>query len=60
MNEKEVIKRLEKEGWVVVRIKGSHHWIEKGDKGFPVPVHGAKDLKKGVLARISKDAGIKL
>ena len=58
MNGHEIIKILEKNGWILERITGSHHQYKK--EGEPniitVPVHGKKDI---VYARkILKDAGI--
>ena len=60
MTGKEVIRKLEKEGWILARITGSHHIMQKNGKGIPVPVHGNKDLGKGLIARIERDAGVKL
>ena len=47
MNGKHVIKLLEKEGWKLDRISGSHHIMAKNGKAIPVPVHGTTDLGKG-------------
>lgn len=58
LSDKEMISLLEKNGFVFSRQGGSHKIFHK--KGFPpisVPYHG-KDLKKGLTARILKDAGI--
>jgi len=57
MTGKQVIKRLEQEGWVLRRVRGSHHIMTKGLKVIPVPVHGKKELGKGILHAIAKDAG---
>ena len=54
---KDAIKRLEKEGWILLRIRGSHHSMKRGSAFISVPVHGNKDLDKGILHSISKDAG---
>ena len=42
-------------------IRGSHHILRKDAKTLPVPVHvhGGKDLGKGLLARLLKEAGLK-
>ncbi|MBO5730387.1 MAG: type II toxin-antitoxin system HicA family toxin [Treponema sp.] len=56
---KQVIKILKKNGWKLVRIKGSHHHFLKEGAPRPVtvPVHGNKDL--GTFAdQILKEAGI--
>jgi len=52
---KEVIKALEKIGFVIVRTKGSHVQLKKGNLLVTVPVHG-RDLKKEVLKSISRQA----
>ncbi|HSO75256.1 MAG TPA: type II toxin-antitoxin system HicA family toxin [Blastocatellia bacterium] len=59
MNAKQVIKRLKSEGWYEVRHSGSHKQFKHDDKAalITVPVHGAKDLPKGTLASIHKQAG---
>ena len=56
-----VIKALERQGFQVVRTKGSHHNMKK--EGFrntvTVPVHGNRPLKPGTLrAIIREDAGL--
>jgi predicted RNA binding protein YcfA (HicA-like mRNA interferase family) len=45
---KEMLKRYLKNGWVVIRKRGSHHILRKGDKTEVIPVHGNDDLKKGL------------
>jgi len=58
LSDKDMISLLEKNGFIFSRQKGSHKIFCK--KGFPpisMPCHG-KDLKKGLTARILKDAGI--
>jgi predicted RNA binding protein YcfA (HicA-like mRNA interferase family) len=60
MNGKQVIKLLEKEGWKLDRVTGSHHLLEKDGKVVPVPVHGAADLGKGLVAAIQRQTGVTL
>ena len=60
MNGKEVIRRLKRHGFVVLRIKGSHHLLSDGQRKVTVPVHGASDLKPDTLKSIEKQAGVKL
>lgn len=61
MSAKEVIKLMEEHGWFEVRQNGSHkifqHLTIK--KSITVPFHGNKDLPKGTLNAILKQAGIK-
>lgn len=59
MTGKELIKLLQKQGWVLDRIQGSHHILVRGDQTLTVPVHGHNDLKKGTLHAIMKLGGIK-
>ena len=57
----EIIKLLEENNFIFVRQKGSHKIFKK--ENFPniiVPDHGRKDLKKGLVSRILKDARIEL
>ncbi|WP_367354610.1 type II toxin-antitoxin system HicA family toxin [Atribacter sp.] len=55
----EIIKILEKKGFILSRIKGSHHiyFHPKSGKRVIVPLH-KKDLPKGTFYTILKQAGI--
>jgi predicted RNA binding protein YcfA (HicA-like mRNA interferase family) len=57
---KRLIKLLQERGWVLDRIKGSHHifYNEETGETMPIPVHGNKDLKKGLFYAILKKTGI--
>jgi predicted RNA binding protein YcfA (HicA-like mRNA interferase family) len=59
MRGKELVKLLEKNGWTLDRIKGSHHIMFKENKTLSVPVHDNKDLGKGLLNRLLKEGGLK-
>ena len=54
-----MIKKLESHGWVLDRVRGSHHsFVKDGHRSVVVSVHGNKDL--GIMAKqILKQAGIK-
>jgi predicted RNA binding protein YcfA (HicA-like mRNA interferase family) len=56
---KELIKLLERKGFVLKRIHGSHHYYVHSVTGkiTVVPMHN-KDLAKGTLYAILKQAGI--
>ncbi len=58
---KDFCKILEKKDWLLKTIKGSHHvYMKSGKKvSISVPVHGNKDLKKGLLNFLIKIAEIK-
>jgi predicted RNA binding protein YcfA (HicA-like mRNA interferase family) len=60
VNGKQVIAALEKEGWYVKRIRGSHHVLRHPSipDAIPVPVHGSRPLKRGTFASILRAAGI--
>ena len=59
---KEVVRILKKDGFVPVRQKGDHLRLEKNIPNktikLTIPLH--KELKKGTLNRIIKDAGLTL
>ncbi len=57
---KKLCKAVEKHGWELARIKGSHHIYSKDDTSTIViiPVHGNRDLPIGTLKGILKDAGL--
>ena len=55
---KELIRRLELEGWRLDRIKGSHHVLKKDGKSISVPVHGNQTLPRGTERSIVKKAGL--
>ena len=59
-NGRQVIRALQRGGFVVVRIKGSHHVMEHPVDGrtTTVPVHAGKSLRKGTLRSILKQAGL--
>lgn len=56
---KDIIRILEKEGFVLDRIKGSHHiyYHPETKRRAVIPFH-KKDLPKGTLFEILKQAGI--
>lgn len=54
-----VLKALEKDGWVLIRQKGTHAIYQKNGKTCPVPIHKG-DIPKGTLLNIVKITGIKL
>ncbi len=61
MTAKELIKIFRKNGWIQDRISGSHHiMVKEGCRSVPIPVHGKKELHKGFVKRILKQANIRL
>ncbi|NET56311.1 MAG: type II toxin-antitoxin system HicA family toxin [Symploca sp. SIO2E6] len=57
---KELCKVLERYGWKLRRVTGSHHIYSKEGINFilSIPVHGNRDLPIGILRRLLKDAGL--
>lgn len=53
---KELAKLLEKHGWILLRISGSHHIYGKAgsDVRLSVPIHKNQDLKIGLLRHLLK------
>ena len=48
-----VVKALERAGFTVVRISGSHHVMRHPDgRTVVVPVHAGRDIAKGTLRNI--------
>jgi predicted RNA binding protein YcfA (HicA-like mRNA interferase family) len=60
MNSKELIKLLEKDGWILRGSKGSHHVFNHPLKSGHITVpHPKKDLGIGLVQKLIKQAGIK-
>ena len=55
-NSKDIVRRLEAEGWLLVSIKGSHHKFRKDGQSLIVP-HPKKDLPFGTARSIARTAG---
>jgi predicted RNA binding protein YcfA (HicA-like mRNA interferase family) len=52
---KDVVRFLERQGFIVLRVRGSHHFLDRGDQRTSVPVHGNSPLKIGTLRGILRD-----
>ncbi|HEY6168740.1 MAG TPA: type II toxin-antitoxin system HicA family toxin [Verrucomicrobiae bacterium] len=58
---KEVIAALRRAGFVVLRIKGSHHFLRHADgRTTVVPVHAGETIGPGLLNKILKDAEMEI
>jgi len=57
---KDFAKILERHGWTLLRVQGSHHIYGKtgNDVRLSVPIHGKLALKTGLLRHLMKIAGI--
>lgn len=58
MKDKDLLKLLKKDGWVVIRIHGSHHILQKNGNTTVIPIH-SKDVPTGLLNAIMKETGLK-
>lgn len=57
---RDIKRRLESEGWVLDRIRGSHHVFRKPGTGQTIILpHPKKDLGIGLVRAIYKQAGWK-
>ncbi len=51
-----LIKVLKKQGFQVIRVRGSHHFLQHADgRCTVVPVHRGESIGKGLLAQILRD-----
>ncbi|MFM8331467.1 MAG: type II toxin-antitoxin system HicA family toxin [Candidatus Methylumidiphilus sp.] len=51
---------LERRGWKLIRVSGSHHvYMKAGSPArISLPIHASEDLKLGLLKHFMKVAGI--
>ena len=55
---RDIIRRLEREGWKLVRVTGSHHVFKSPGLGETLVIpHPKKDLGKGLVRAIHRGAG---
>lgn len=56
----DLLRIVKKLGFVEQRQKGSHLHLKRiaDNKRITIPIHGGRDIPKGTLAAILKDAGI--
>jgi predicted RNA binding protein YcfA (HicA-like mRNA interferase family) len=61
MKVKELIKLIEKDGWYLVRVKGSHRQFHHPTKNGTVTIAGKEsvDIPIGTLNSVLKQAGLK-
>jgi predicted RNA binding protein YcfA (HicA-like mRNA interferase family) len=52
-NSRDIVRRLEREGWILLRVTGSHHVFKDPTSGDIVVVpHPRMDLGKGLVRAI--------
>jgi predicted RNA binding protein YcfA (HicA-like mRNA interferase family) len=60
MRSSDIKKMLEKDGWVLVRVTGSHHHFKHPEKpGLVTLPHPKSEVPKGTLRSIWRQAGWK-
>jgi predicted RNA binding protein YcfA (HicA-like mRNA interferase family) len=52
---REMVQFLQKEGFTLVRVRGSHHFLSRDELRTSIPVHGHRSLKIGTLRSILRD-----
>ncbi len=56
---RDVLRALLRAGFVVVRVKGSHHFARHADgRATVVPVHSGETLGRGLLSKILRDCDL--
>lgn len=56
---KKMVKALEKAGFMVIRIKGSHYFLRHDDgRATVVPVHRSEILGPGITSQILRDCEV--
>ncbi len=55
---KDMARILERHGWRRIRTRSAHFTYENDGVSITVPVHGNRDLKKGLQHAIMKAAGL--
>ncbi len=56
---KEVIAALQRAGFEVARVKGSHHFLRHADgRVTVVPVHAGEQIGPGLLTKILRDCDL--
>lgn len=59
MNSRDMIRQLTDAGWTLDRMRGSHHvFVHPTRPGHVVVPHPKKDLGRGLVAAILKQAGL--
>lgn len=58
---REVLAALRRAGFIVLRVKGSHHFLQHPDgRRTIVPVHSGETIGPGLLNKIFKDVEVEL
>ncbi len=61
LSSRQVIAKIEAEGWIQDSVTGSHHHFRHPHKPGKVTIpHPVKDLKIGTIKSIERQSGVKL
>ena len=53
---KDLLLALKKAGFSLVRVRGSHHFVQHADgRSTVVPVHGSETIGPGLISKILRD-----
>jgi len=61
MKSTELLRMVERAGWIVVRQEGSHRILKHPERKetIVIPFHASKEVGKGLANKILKQAGLK-
>jgi predicted RNA binding protein YcfA (HicA-like mRNA interferase family) len=55
----EVIQALQRGGFAVVRVRGSHHFLRHSNgRRTVVPVHAGETIGPGLMSKVLRDTGL--
>jgi predicted RNA binding protein YcfA (HicA-like mRNA interferase family) len=61
VNSRDIIRKIEADGWAMVRVNGSHHHFKHPIKlGVVTVPHPKKDIPMGTLKSIERQSGVSL
>jgi len=55
---RELARVLERKGWQLIRVRGSHHFYGKDEERIVIPIHGNRTLKMGLQRDLLRQADI--
>lgn len=59
MKSSEFHRLIQKNGWRLLRVSGSHYIYEKDGRTEPVPYHGSKEMGEGLRKSLIKKMDLK-
>jgi predicted RNA binding protein YcfA (HicA-like mRNA interferase family) len=58
MHSREIVRRLESDGWILARVRGDHHvYTKSGSRTHVTVPHPKRDLPTGTVRSIFRQAG---